>query len=97
VSIFRRRKRHQHGAVPAGGNPMRCREFVEVITGYLEETLPETDRARFEEHLAGCPHCTAYLAQMRTTLRLTGRITEEDIPDDTREDLLRVFREWQSA
>ena len=97
MSIFRRRKRHQHGAVPAGGNPMPCREFVEVVTAYLEGTLPEPDQARFEAHLAVCPHCTAYLDQMRTTLHLTGRLTEEDIPDDTREDLLRVFREWQSA
>ena len=94
MSIFRRRKR---GALPEGTNPMPCREFVEVITGYLEGTLAEVDRQRFDDHLAACPHCTAYLAQMRTTLRLTGRLTDEDIPDDTREDLLRVFREWQSA
>jgi anti-sigma factor RsiW len=97
VSIFRRRKRNEHGAVEAGHIPMRCREFVEVITGYLEGTLPDVDRERFDEHLATCPHCTAYLAQIRTTLRLTGRLTEEDIPAETREDLLRVFREWQSA
>jgi anti-sigma factor RsiW len=76
---------------------MRCRELVEVITGYLEGTLPEAERARFEEHLAGCPHCTAYLAQMRTVLRLTGRLTESDIPDDTRDDLLQVYRSWRSA
>ena len=93
MSIFRRRRR----GGTTGRSPMVCREFVEVITGYLEGTLPADERARFEEHLGGCPHCTAYLEQMRTTLRLTGRLTDDDIPDDTREDLLRVFREWQSA
>jgi anti-sigma factor RsiW len=76
---------------------MPCREFVEVVTGYLEGTLPEEERIRFEEHLAGCPHCTAYLDQMRTVLRLTGRLTEEDIPEATREDLLQVYRSWRSA
>ena len=92
MSIFRRRKRSR-----SGRSAMPCREFVEVVTGYLEGTLPEEERTRFEEHLAGCPHCTAYLAQMRTVLRLTGRITEEDIPEATREDLLQVYRSWRSA
>ena len=93
MSIFRRRKR----TAGDGRLPMPCREFVEVITGYLEGSLPQEDRERFDEHLAVCPHCTAYLDQMRTTLRLTGRLTEDDIPDATREDLLQVFRRWQSA
>jgi len=94
VSIFRRRRRN----TPAGAaNPMPCRELVQVVTGYLEGTLPEVDRVRFEEHLAACPHCTAYLDQMRTTLRLAGRLTEDDIPEDTREDLLQVYRAWKSA
>ena len=93
MSIFRRRRRGTSGS-PL---PMPCREFVEVITGYLEGSLSEVDRERFDEHLAACPHCTAYLDQMRTTLRLTGRLTEDDIPDATREDLVQVFRRWQSA
>jgi anti-sigma factor RsiW len=76
---------------------MPCREFVEVVTGYLEGTLPEEERERFDEHLAGCPHCTAYLDQMRTVLRLTGRLTEQDVPEATREDLLQVYRSWRSA
>lgn len=92
MRLFRRRR---PGA--SGAEPMRCREFVEVITGYLEGSLPDDERERFDEHLAGCPHCTAYLAQMRTVLRLTGRLTESDIPDDTRDDLLQVYRSWRSA
>jgi anti-sigma factor RsiW len=97
VSIFRRRKRTEHGAIAGSPSPMLCRELVEVITGYLDGTLPDVDRLRFDEHLATCPHCTAYLDQMRTTLRLTGRLSHDDIPDATREDLLQVFRRWQSA
>jgi predicted anti-sigma-YlaC factor YlaD len=93
MSIFRRRR-----AAPASGRPpMPCREFVEVITDYLDGTLPDVDRQRFDEHLAACPNCTAYLDQMRTVLRLTGRLTDDDIPDATRDDLLQVFRSWQSA
>ncbi len=76
---------------------MPCREFVEVITDYLEGTLPEPDRRRFEEHLAACGGCANYLEQIRTVLRLTGRVTEEEIPEQAHRDLLQVFRNWQSA
>ena len=94
MSWFRRRGRK---GSRSDASAMRCREFVEVITWYLEGTLPEEDRVRFDEHLAACPHCTAYLDQMRTTLRLTGRLTEEDVQDTPRDELLQVFRNWRSA
>ncbi|MFL5798924.1 MAG: anti-sigma factor family protein [Actinomycetota bacterium] len=96
MSLLRRRRGRQ-GRVADEPAAMPCRELVECITEYLEGTLPETDRARFDEHLQSCPQCTAYLDQMRTVLRVSGRLTEEEIPEPAREDLLRVFREWKSA
>jgi anti-sigma factor RsiW len=99
VSVFQRRRRNRdaRGQVVGESAEMPCREFVECITAYLDGTLAPEDRRRFDEHLSVCPHCTAYLDQMRTVLRLTGRLTEEQIPEPAREDLLRVFREWKSA
>jgi anti-sigma factor RsiW len=52
-----------------------CQQAVELVTDYLEGTLSRTDRRRYETHLAGCPHCTEYLAQMRKTIELTGTLT----------------------
>ena len=51
-----------------------CREMVELVTAYLEDALSDRQRRRFEAHLAGCPHCTEYLRQMRTTIAITGRL-----------------------
>ena len=76
---------------------LTCRELVELVTDYLEGGLSPSDRARFDEHLAGCEGCTAYLEQMRTTIRLTGRLTTESIPAEAIERLLRLFREWSQA
>jgi hypothetical protein len=41
--------------------------------------------------------CTAYLEQIRTTIRLTGMLTEEQIPPEAREALRSAFREWRGA
>lgn len=73
-----------------------CQQVVELVTDYLEGTLSRAARRRFEAHLAGCPHCTEYLAQMRATISLTGRLTPEDLTPQMREDLAEVYRRWQS-
>jgi anti-sigma factor RsiW len=73
-----------------------CREIVELVTGYLEGRLSPIQRRRFQEHLAACEGCSAYLEQMRTTIRLVGRLTEDSIPAPVREALLHAFRNWHA-
>jgi anti-sigma factor RsiW len=73
-----------------------CQQVVELVTDYLEGRLSRAARRRFDAHLAGCPHCTEYLAQMRATISLTGRLTPEDLTPRMREDLEEVYRRWQS-
>jgi anti-sigma factor RsiW len=72
-----------------------CQEVVELVTDYLEDALLAADRRRFEEHLAGCPHCTEYLAQMRETIKLAGRLTPEDVAPAMRSDLTDLYRRWR--
>ena len=74
---------------------LTCQELVELVTEYLERTLPGRDRARFERHLDGCPYCTNYLDQMRITIRLLGRLPEETIQPAARDALLDAFRDWK--
>ncbi len=75
---------------------MKCREVVELMTDYLEGALSAADAARFEDHIAGCDGCRAYLEQMRATRRLTGRLADEPVPDALREELVAAFRTWRS-
>ena len=74
---------------------MMCRELVEVISDYLEGTLPPADRARFESHLAACDGCTRYLEQFRLTIEGAGRLRAEDLPEDLTDQLLATFRGWR--
>ena len=75
--------------------PLACREVVTIVTDYLEDRLSPSDRARFDAHIAGCPHCTAYLAQMRDTVRVTGMLAEEQIPREVLDALLEALRGWK--
>jgi anti-sigma factor RsiW len=74
-----------------------CQELVEVVTDYLEGALSAADRTRFEEHLARCEGCSTYLDQMRRTIELTGHLTQDQIPEPIRTELLRAFRGWKGS
>jgi anti-sigma factor RsiW len=73
-----------------------CQQAVELVTDYLEGALSPSARRRFEAHLADCPHCTEYLAQMRATIELAGRITPEDLTPQVQDEFIAIFRQWQA-
>jgi anti-sigma factor RsiW len=76
---------------------MGCQELVEVITDYLEGTLPAADVERFETHLGECDACTMYLEQMRATIDAMGHLPPESLSVEQQEELLAAFRDWGSA
>ena len=76
---------------------MSCKELVELITEYLEGSLPPEDKARFEQHLAFCDWCRTYLEQMRLTIHTLGELSEESIPEGVKAELLEVFRTWKET
>ena len=73
-----------------------CQQAVELVTDYLEGALSRADRRRFESHLAGCPHCTEYLAQMRKTIELSGRVTAEDLSPQMQDEFIALYRQWRA-
>lgn len=62
-----------------GAPRLTCRQIVELLSGYLDGALPAHERARVDAHLQTCPECTAYLAQLRTTIRVLERLGEETL------------------
>lgn len=71
---------------------LACKEFVELVTAYLEGTLPADQRLRFDEHLATCPFCQTYLDQMRQTIGALGHLPETSIEPKALDALLTAFR-----
>jgi anti-sigma factor RsiW len=76
-----------------------CRQAVELLTDYLEEALAPRDRARLEAHLADCPHCSEYLAQLRATIASAGRVDLDEIDDldpVVLDELVALYHRWRS-
>jgi predicted anti-sigma-YlaC factor YlaD len=76
---------------------LSCKQITELVTEYIEGRMSLVDRMRFQMHVGLCRHCRTYLRQMRTTMRVLGRLPDAPIPDDVRDELRKRFAEWHSA
>ena len=76
---------------------LTCKELVELVTDYLEGSLPRSERRRFERHIAKCDGCTAYLDQMRQVIRVLGELTEDSLTAEAGGELLHAFRDWKAG
>jgi anti-sigma factor RsiW len=72
-----------------------CRQAVELMSDYVDGALAARDRARLEAHLAGCPHCTEYLAQIREVITAAGRVEPDDLPPQALDELVMLYRRWR--
>lgn len=72
-----------------------CQEWVELVTDYLEGTLPPALRDAADRHLADCRHCREYLEQMRRTIAVAGHLRGQPVPDDVVDALTRAFHDYR--
>lgn len=73
---------------------MTCRDFIEFLWRYVQQELEPVERARFDEHLAVCRDCVAYLQNYERTIELTKdamRDLDGPVPETVPEDLVRAI------
>ena len=58
---------------------LACREFVDLVTAYLDHALSPDRQAQIDDHLATCEGCRTVLAQWQTVIALAGRLSDVDI------------------
>jgi anti-sigma factor RsiW len=70
-----------------------CQEVVELVTAYLDGALPPARHAHVQAHLDACPHCSAYLDQIRTTIAELGSLPLDGLSVDAYTTLAAAFRD----
>ena len=76
---------------------LSCQEVVELVTEYLERSLPVEDASLFEQHLNFCEGCVWYVHQLRATVETLGELHEEDISPEVKDRLVDAFRDWKRS
>ena len=73
---------------------MTCQELADFILDFVEGRLPEDQATVFEEHLAICPSCIAYIKSYKSTCEILdalGCTKEEETPKEVPEELVQAI------
>jgi anti-sigma factor RsiW len=73
-----------------------CRQAVALMSDYIDGHLTPADARRLERHLARCPHCAEYLAQLQLTIDALGRATPDAVGDDALDEFVTLYRSWRA-
>jgi anti-sigma factor RsiW len=80
------------------GDKQNCPEWRVMLHGFLDDELDSVHAARFEGHLASCPHCTAELERLRTMRR---RMRQDGVkwpmPEEVRSTILETLSSERQA
>ena len=76
---------------------LSCKELVDLVADYLEETISEEARQQFEQHLGECGYCSTYVQQMHLTVKLTHQLAEPEteVQKPAPDELMTLFRKWK--
>lgn len=78
---------------------LTCQALIEFLDDYVEARLPDSERARFEEHLEVCDACVRYLKSYRGTIGALTRVVPQEtaVPEDVPRELVRAILEARRA
>jgi predicted anti-sigma-YlaC factor YlaD len=81
----------------ASRGELACIEFVEMVTEYLEGSLPALERTRVTRHLGSCDGCTTYLDQMRRTIAMARLLRGPERSPDRERRVIDAARRSRPA
>lgn len=59
---------------------MRCQKFKELLAGYQDGELDDSQQLELENHLKECADCREELSRLEKVKEVTGRVKYNDLP-----------------
>lgn len=71
---------------------MNCKDYVFLISDYIENELKHEDRVLLEEHFHDCDNCRSFFQSFKSSIELVEYLKTEQCPPEvvTRLDRLMV-------
>ncbi len=70
---------------------LTCKEFLQELNEFLDETADLELRARLQAHVTACPNCFVLLDTTKKTIQVYKGLEPQQIPDDVRSRLMRAI------
>jgi len=76
---------------------MKCRDFLSMVSDYLDGMVGAADLRRFEAHATTCARCRQVLEHVRTIDRLAQSGRAEAVPETFTDDVMRRISQAQPS
>ncbi len=70
---------------------LTCKEFLQELNEFLDETADQELRARLQAHVTECPNCYVIFDTTKKTLRVYKGLEPQQIPDEVHSRLMRAL------
>ena len=69
---------------------LTCKQFLQELNDYLDETVDVELRHKIEVHITECPNCFVILDTTKKTIQVYKGMQPQALPEDVQERLLRA-------
>ncbi|MBC7927237.1 MAG: zf-HC2 domain-containing protein [Bryobacteraceae bacterium] len=71
---------------------LTCKDFLNELSSYLDDSLDPEIRARLHQHVSECPNCWVVLDTTQKTIRVFKGMEPQNIPADIHSRLVSALQ-----
>ena len=76
---------------------LTCKDFLEELSDYLDETIDAELRSKLERHITECPNCWVIADTTRKTIQIYKGMEPYPIPADVESRLMQALEKKKAA
>lgn len=70
---------------------LTCKEFLQELNDYLDESVDKELKVRLEAHVTACPNCFVIFDTTKRTIQVYKGMDAQTIPDDVHARLMKAL------
>ena len=76
---------------------LTCKDFLNELSEYLDETVDQEIRAKLQKHVTECPNCWVVLDTTQKTIKVYKGMEPQQIPSDIHSRLMGALQRKLAA
>jgi anti-sigma factor RsiW len=76
---------------------LTCKEFLQELTDYLDESVDAEVRAKLEQHITECPNCWVIADTTKKTVRIYKGMEPHPVPYEVESRLMAALEKKIAA